>query len=77
MSVLAMINLRYCHFFDRIVWVKLKGKLFNIAIIVSYAPTAQEQEEIDNFYSSLDEVKAQWKWQELTIIVGSLNEKVR
>lgn len=77
MSVLAMINLRYCHFFDRIVCVKLKGKLFNIAIIVSYTPTAQEQEEIDNFYRSLDKVKAQWKWKELTIIVGGLNEKVR
>lgn len=33
--------LAYCQFSGRIYFVKLKGKHFNIAVIVAYAPTAQ------------------------------------
>lgn len=35
---------------------------FNIEIIVAYAPTVQgTEDEIDNFYNSLDNAKAQCK----------------
>lgn len=49
---------------DWILLVKLEVNLFNIAIIVIYAPTVQcTEEEIDNFYDALDNLKALCKSQ--------------
>lgn len=67
--------LDYYQILDRILLVKLKGKHFNIAIIVVYAPTAQSTEEkIYNFYNSMNNDKC--KLQEITIIMEDLNVKV-
>ena len=42
-----------------------------------YAPTAEStEEEIDIFYETLEEAKAQCKSDEINIIMGDLNAKV-
>ncbi|MGX9987587.1 reverse transcriptase domain-containing protein [Soonwooa purpurea] len=69
--------LGYCQLSERILIVKLRGTPFNIAIIVVYAPTAQSNdEEIDTFYTTLDNARAQLKSQEIIIVMGDLNAKV-
>ena len=56
---------------------KLKGKQVDIAIIQAYAPTtASIEEEIDEFYDTLEKAKKQCKSADVTIIVGDLNAKV-
>jgi len=62
---------------DRTMLVKLKASPFNVNIIVVYAPTAEaEEEDIDNFYDSLNEVYSCCKSQEITIVMGDFNAKV-
>ena len=62
---------------DRVMLLKLKGIPFNLAIIMVYAPTTESsEEEIDNFYPTLDHAKAQCRSQEVVIIMGDLNAKV-
>ena len=40
---------------DRILLMKIQGRLFNISIIVMYAPTSDcNEEEIDMFHDNLD-----------------------
>ena len=57
--------------------VKIQGNLFNIAIVVVYAPmTGSTEEEIDAFYETLEEAKSQIKPSEVNIIIGDLNAKV-
>lgn len=69
--------LAYCQIPDTILLVKIKRKLFNIAIIFVYATTAQSTEyEVDNIYSSIDNTKTLRKSQEFTVIMGNLNAKV-
>lgn len=46
--------------------------------IIVYAPIAQNTEkEIDNIYNSLHYAKAICKLQEITIIMGDLNAKIK
>ncbi len=62
---------------ERILLVKLQGQPFNISFIVVYAPTADStEEEIDAFYETLQEAKAQCKSDEINIVMGDLNAKV-
>lgn len=61
---------------DRIL-LNWKGKPFNIAIVVVYAPSAENtEEEIDRFYNSLGNAKTLCKFQEFTIIVRDLGTKL-
>ncbi|MCH9665805.1 MAG: hypothetical protein K0U41_08180 [Gammaproteobacteria bacterium] len=69
--------LGYWQLSDRVLLVKLRGKPFNISLIVVYAPTSDStDEESDKFYDTLDMAKAQCKSQEITIVMGDLNAKV-
>ena len=62
---------------ERILLVRLKASPVAINIIVAYAPTAvSEEEEIDSFYTDLDEVFAQCKRNEVNLIMGDLNANV-
>ena len=62
---------------DRVLLVKIQGNLFNITIIVVYAPTTgSTEEEIDAFYKTLEEAKSQCKPNEVNIIIGDLNARV-
>lgn len=62
---------------ERILLVKLKASPFNVNIIVVYATTAEAEDiDIDNFYSSLDEVYTYCKLAEMTIVMGNWNAKL-
>ena len=62
---------------DRILLIKIQGKLFNISIIVVFATTTDcNEEEINMFYDNLDMAKGQCKSQEIIIVMGDLNAKV-
>lgn len=68
--------LSYSQISDRILSVKLKGKLFNLTIIVVYVPTAQcTEEENDNFLRQFYNAKALGKSQDITIVRGNENAK--
>ena len=63
---------------DRVLLTKISARPFNIALIQVYSPTADaEEEEIDQFYEELDTAKKHCKSQEVVIIMGDLNAKVR
>ena len=62
---------------DRMLLVKLKASPFIVNILVIYAPTAEaEEEEINKFYRSLDEMMKSCKSDEVTIVMGDFNAKV-
>ncbi|XP_037783690.1 craniofacial development protein 2-like [Penaeus monodon] len=62
---------------DRVMLIKLKGKQIDLSIIQVYAPTtASCEEEIDEFYDTLEKAKTQCKSTDVTIIIGALNAKV-
>ena len=62
---------------DRVILVKLQGSPFDINIIQVYAPTADsEEEEIENFYDSVDSVIRECKGHEINIVMGDFNAKV-
>ncbi|XP_071947472.1 uncharacterized protein [Antedon mediterranea] len=74
---MAKCMLGYWAVSERVMLVKLQGQPFNISIIVVYAPTADcTDEEIDNFYATLDQAKSQCKSDEINFIMGDLNAKV-
>jgi len=62
---------------DRVMLIKLKGKQIDLSIIQVYAPTtASSEEEIDEFYDTLEKAKTQCKSTDVTVIMGDLNAKV-
>lgn len=55
----------------------VKGKSFNINIVVVYAPETQiTEKEIENLYCTLVKTKAKSKSQEVTFVMRVLNTKV-
>lgn len=55
-----------CQLFDRSLVIKLWEKPFNIFFVVMYAQTAQSMaEEIQKFYCTMDNTKAQCKLREI------------
>ncbi len=57
--------------------VRLKGVPFNICIIQVYAPTSEhDEEEVDQFYSEVNQAREQCKEHEVIIMMGDLNAKV-
>ena len=62
---------------DRILSIRLQGKPQNITLIQIYAPTtAADEEEIENFYNSLQIVMDKISSKDITIIMGDFNAKV-
>ena len=62
---------------DRIVTVKLNTKSAPLNIIQVYAPTSEsEEEEIEKFYTDLQNVKNKFPKREMCIIMGDFNAKI-
>ena len=62
---------------DRILYVRLKGEPVNILLIQVYTPMANaDEEEIEDFYEKLGDVKQQYKGQDFIIVMGDFNAKV-
>ncbi|XP_060842503.1 craniofacial development protein 2-like [Rhopalosiphum padi] len=62
---------------DRICYVELKGKWFNIILINCYAPTEEKSEEIKNaFYEELDRIYDALPTGKPKIILGDFNAKI-
>lgn len=62
---------------DRVILVKLHGKPMDINIIQAYAPTSEaEDEEVEQFYESLDKGFRQCKSYEINLVMGDLNAKI-
>ena len=69
--------LGYCAPSDRILLVRIHGKPFNLSIIQVYAPTsASSEEEIEDFYSDLEDTYKKCGNQDIVIVMGDLNAKV-
>jgi len=62
---------------NRLLLVKLKGSPFSINMIAAYAPTTDADEQmIEEFYDSQDELYSNCKLQEKNILMGDFNAKV-
>lgn len=61
---------------DRVMLVKLKRQPFDTAVIQACAPTSDaDDDDIETFYDNLDATKAQWKSQEVIVMLEYLNER--
>ena len=57
--------------------MRIHGKPFNLSIIQVYAPTsASSEEEIEDFYSDLEDAYKKCGNQDIVIVMGDLNVKV-
>ena len=62
---------------DRVIMIKLAGKPFDLNVIQVYMPTtSHEEEEIDVVYEDIENLLAQTKTNEISIILGDMNAKV-
>ena len=76
-KVVSKSVLGYCALSDRILLVRIHGKPFNLSIIQVYAPTsASSEEEIEEFYSDLEEAYKKCGNRDIVIVMGDLNAKV-
>ena len=76
-KVVSKSVLWYCALSDRILLVRIYGKPFNLSIIQVYAPTsASSEEEIEDFYSDLEDAYKKCGNQDSVIVMGNLNAKV-
>ena len=61
----------------RILLVKIHGQPFDLSIIQVYAPiSASTEEEIEDFYSALEEEYGKCGNQYIVIVMGDMNAKV-
>jgi len=59
---------------DRIIFIKIQGRLRNLTIIQVYAPTsAAETAKIDEFYASLQQTADEAPFQDIVLVMGDLN----
>ncbi|XP_039309130.1 craniofacial development protein 2-like [Solenopsis invicta] len=76
-GTLARAVLGYETVSDRIISIRLKAKPCTLNIIQVYAPTSEaDEEDMDNFYSSLQRIIEKIPNREVTIIMGDWNAKV-
>ncbi|XP_060533802.1 craniofacial development protein 2-like [Cylas formicarius] len=62
---------------DRNLLIQLSGKPMNINIIQTYAPTADKStDELEAWYTKLEELIKVTKKQDLTVIMGDFNAKI-
>ena len=76
-KVVSKSVLVYCALSHRILLVRIHGKPFNLSIIQVYAPTsASSEEEIEDFYSNLEDAYKECGNHDIVIVMGDLNAKV-
>ena len=76
-KVVSMSVLGYCALSDRILLVRIHGMPFNLSIIQVFSPTsASSEEEIEDFYSDLEDAHKKYGNQDIVIVMGELNAKV-
>eukprot|EP00795_Rhopilema_esculentum_P010508 gene10508-19227_t len=69
-------KLRYNPVNDRVLSVRLQGRSNNITIVQVYAPTsAANEEEIERFYESVQQVLDRIPANETLILMGDFNAK--
>ncbi|GFO28313.1 craniofacial development protein 2-like [Plakobranchus ocellatus] len=74
----AKILRRWCPISDRVVVAKLVAKPINLGIIQVYAPTSDSEDvEIEKFYEEIEKAKGYLKSQDIIIVMGDFNAKVR
>ena len=57
--------------------MRIHGKPFNLSIIQVYAPTsASSEEEIEDFYSDLEDAYKKCGNQDIVIVMGDLNANI-
>ena len=62
---------------DRMISVRLQGKLFNITVIQVYAPTSNAEEaEVERFYEDLQDLLQLTPKKDVLFIIGDWNAKV-
>jgi len=62
---------------DRICYIRIAGRIFDLVIINYYAPTEDKNEDIkDNFYEDLEAVYNSLPLHCVKMVVGDLNAKV-
>ena len=62
---------------DRMISVRLQGKLFNITVIQVYAPTSNAEEaEVEQFYEDLQDLLKLTPPKDALFIIGDWNAKV-
>ncbi|XP_062830383.1 craniofacial development protein 2-like [Anolis carolinensis] len=62
---------------DRMISIRVQGKLFNITVIQIYAPTtAAEEAELDKFYEDLQHLLDNTPKRDIIFIIGDWNAKV-
>ena len=62
---------------DRVLFLKIASKPFNLVIIQVYAPTStSSDEDIEQFYNDLDSAHKEVGSQDMTIVIGDLNAEV-
>lgn len=67
----------YTPYSERLILIQIKGRHNTINLIQVYAPTADKgEDEIEQFYSGLEEVLRAIAKQHINIIMGDLNAKV-
>ena len=76
-KVVSKSVLGYCTLSDGILLVRIHGKPFNLSILPVYAPTsASSEEEIEDFFSDLEDEHKKCGNQDIVIGIGDLNAKV-
>ena len=61
---------------DRMISVRLQGKLFNITVIQVYAPTSKAEEtEVEQFYEDLQDLLELTPKTDVLFIIGDWNAK--
>ncbi|XP_053229029.1 craniofacial development protein 2-like [Podarcis raffonei] len=62
---------------DRMIWIRIQGRPFNITVIQVYAPTTgAEETEIDQFYEDLQHLIEVTPKKDVLLIIGDWNAKV-
>ena len=62
---------------NRMISVRLQGKLFNITVIQVYAPTSNAEEtELERFYEDLQDLLELTPKKDVIFIIGDWNAKV-
>ena len=61
---------------DRMISVRLQGKLFNIMVIQVYAPTSNAEEaEVEGFYEDLQDLLELTPKKDVLFIIGDWKQK--
>lgn len=62
---------------DQITSIRLQGKSINITVSQVYTPTAEAEDEIESFYTNMQEEIDHTHKQDMMIVIGDWNVQVR